>query len=673
VCGIVAWIDNTISTAADSEAIVKAMRDTLAHRGPDDAGLKRIDNVVLAQRRLSIIDLSPLGHQPMSTADGRLWITFNGEIYNYADIRQQLEAAGTVFKSTSDTEVLLYAYRANPTGFLHQLEGMFSLVLYDADAHRVVIARDRFGEKPFYYTYQPGQHFGVASEQKALVAHPAVSRAWSPEGICLFEHLGFVPAPHTAFKAIQVLPAGHWAILDTQALDWIQPPTAYWTLPAADQLAIQTVAPSVASMDLTHGDPLGPVALAATFEQKLDASVRLRRVADVPVGVLLSGGLDSSTIATLAQSQALAEGLDPIDTFTVQFDSPVLDESAKAQVVANHLETQHHVVVCTAERFWQTAQTLLPTLDSLNVEHLVPMALVAELAREHVTVVLSGDGADEALGGYNGYRVMEQLQQIEAFGAHSWMPPALQGLLNAPIKPDRKRQWHRVAQYFDAPKGYGYVGYRYAHTLAHLTKTLGQPLFNPTSPFAQARQSSSGDFWSLLGVAPIERWNDALRFDCQTNMAQSILMKSDTMTMQHGVELRCPFLDSDLFTWLYQLPVSVKRKQGASKALLREFLQVRGYPQRIWNQSKAGFMAPFGYWVKTLPWFAQAVEDTILEQSARSGLGLRPEAVAAMRHQHRESQADHSHGLWALVILSAWANTYGQASAPVAMPQGALR
>ena len=656
MCGIVAWVDNSNQSNEQRHATVLSMRDAMAHRGADDAGLEVIDNVILAQRRLSILDLSPLGHQPMSIAsehsiDGRLWITFNGEIYNFLAIRSKLEQQGVSFNSNTDTEVLLHAYRTNPTHFLDDLEGMFAFVIYDAKAKQLIMARDRFGEKPFYYSHIVGKHFGAASEIKALTENPDVSRAWSTEGIALFEQMGFIPAPYSAFETIQTLPAAHWAILNTETLDWVQPPTAYWTLPSSSDCV------AVEIDGITNGQSFEPEQLAQTFETMLGDSVRLRRVADVPLGVLLSGGLDSSTIATLTQEQARNEGLEPINTFTVKFDAPVLDESGKAQLVANKLQSQHHVVVCTAENFWQTAQQLLPTLDSLNVEHLVPMALVAQLAKEHVTVVLSGDGADEALGGYNGYRSVETLQGLEKWGASGWMPHLTEGLLKLPLPAERKRQWHRVKQYYRAPSGYGYAAYRYANTLAHIGNTLGQPLFETNSPFGE-----TSDMWSVLNSPPITTWNDALRFDCETNMAQSILMKSDTMTMQYGLELRCPFLDSRLFSWLYSLPVAVKRKHGLSKSLLRQFLQQRSFPESIWNQKKAGFIAPFGYWMRTLPWFANAVEDTILSQSSDATLGLRPEAISALMKQHQQGNTDHSHSLWALVIFSAWAKYYGQPS-----------
>jgi asparagine synthase (glutamine-hydrolysing) len=643
MCGIVGWVDFTGQNA--TELRIRKMGEAIRHRGPDDEGYQLIDNVGLGHRRLSVIDLSANGRQPMSNATGNIWLTYNGEIYNYKDLRKRLEDKGYSFQSASDTEVILYAYEDDPNTFLEVLDGMFAFALYDARRNRLIVARDRLGKKPLYYTQKLGQFFAFASEIKGLLTQPEVSRTLNDQGIRSYLEFGFVPAPESPFKEIYALPAGCLGILDTKQGEWIRTPAPYWDIQF-------------------HPAEIGEAEALKQFETLIHESVRKRLQADVPVGVLLSGGLDSTTIT--AVTRACIGPAEALHSFSVGFDIPAMDESAKAKSASEVFNTVHHEFMCTDEDFIDVLPTVLKQVDSLFSEQFVPMYLVSRMAKQEVTVVLSGDGADEVLGGYNSYANVaryEKLLGIPLF--QDILKYGLQGTLPALNRwaPNLKRQLSRVHHMSSVSQKLAYLAYRYSNTLGqdcHKLFLKGAPLSEAlgerSHPFVQLEES-------LHVPEGLHRFDRYLYLDLKANLTQYILMKSDLMSMAHGLELRCPFLDAEVMSFLFSLPLELKHHQGQSKWLLRQYLKPK-VPFEIYQQKKAGFSAPFGYWLRERPRFYQHIQTVMgaLLQEAEA-LEINEAYVHFLFREHQAGISDHSQRLWSLMILLAWFGNYsGQTS-----------
>lgn len=649
MCGITGrvYFDGTCPNALQ----VTQMTDAIAHRGPDDAGVVCVDNVGLGHRRLSILDLSPLGHQPMASADGTVWIVFNGEIYNYKPLKETLIQAGYTFRGTSDTEVILAAYQHNPTGFIEQLHGMFAFALYDTGKHQLVIARDRMGKKPFVYTHQPRKLFAFSSEVKALLAMSDATFEPSCEAVGHYLALGYVPAPMSAFQGVETLPAGYKAVLDTQTGMWLAPPKPYWDL--STTTTAHTLDQAI-----------------ETFERLMDDSIAMRLQSDVPVGVLLSGGLDSSCVTALVRDRI---GKDtPLHTFSVGFDVPHYDERGKAQLAAKAFGTIHHEAVCTAADFLAVLPQVLQHTDSLFAEQLVPMYLLSQLASQTVKVVLSGDGADEVLGGYNSYANVLKLRQILAIpGARALGQTGLQ-LIQPFLSESHKRQFSRVGQVLAAPPHVDYLAYRNATMplfanpgLLVLHGKLHRAMHSPHQALETLYQQTK-DFEASSELSQM------LYTDLKTSLPQYILMKSDLMSMAHGVEVRCPFLDTDVVSFLFGLPPSLKRQSGRSKFLLRHYLQSR-VPQAIWDQKKQGFSAPFSVWLRQNTRFSQHIEAMLLDhQPEAEDLGIALEEALRLLRAHQNGASDHGQTLWSLLIVLAWARQYARPSVIAPQPTAGL-
>jgi asparagine synthase (glutamine-hydrolysing) len=379
MCGIagVIYPGGDARIGAGSRAAL-AMADCVAHRGPDDAGVweSADGTVALSHRRLSIIDLSPLGRNPMAWDNGRFWITFNGEIYNFRELRLELEAAGHRFRSHTDTEVILAAYDQWGVDSVQRLVGMFAFAIWDEPRKRLWVVRDRVGKKPLYYTEGEGA-FRFASELKAIVTEPTFDRAVDPESIRQYLRYGYVPSPSTIYRGARKLPPGHFLVVENGRTIV----TRYWD-PVQHALAAQ---------------PRTDAAAAAELESRLAVAVRQRMIADVPLGAFLSGGIDSSLVVALMQEQSRA----PVRTFTIRFDNPEYNEADHAAAVARHLGTEHHEHTCDDREMLSVIDRLPSMYDEPFADSsAVPTYLVSRTARELVTVALSGDGGDELFFGY---------------------------------------------------------------------------------------------------------------------------------------------------------------------------------------------------------------------------------------------------------------------------------
>jgi len=640
MCSISGWV--VLPEQIISLEKLEKINETLKHRGPDESGIKILNNVGLAHNRLSIIDLSDKGHQPMADASEVTWLVFNGEIYNYRTLKKELMSQKIVFNSATDTEVLLHTYLTRPDNFLSALNGMFALAIYDQQKKQLIIARDRYGEKPLYYSFKKAQHFQFASEWSGVYTGLDLNNFSAdfidPLSLACYLKTGFVPAPFTINSSIKSLPAGHWAILDTETLQWIQTPTPYWT--------IDTISCSNSKSQNFKN-----------FKNIFHQVVQNRFQADVPVGVLLSGGLDSSSVA-VASRNTLGKH-ETIHTFSVGYDCPSMDERDKAQCVSKHLNTIHHEVVCTPSIFLDTMNAVLNYMDVPVAEQLIPMYLVSKLAKEHVKVVLSGDGADELLGGYNSYGAVHAYQQYwSKLPFKKEILTSALPILKSVIKNNNlSRKLNRLLQMVLAQKEHQYLAYKYGDTLWE----------------RRDRLFYGSDFKSLLDDIPFEHLMGTVHLsgqsnfsgtnyiDLKTHMPESILTKSDRMSMKHGLELRCPFLDYNLSEFLLSQSFSTQLLPKKTKSILRQYLRQAGLPALIWNQDKAGFSAPFSYWLASNPVFYNKVHTLLFDLiDEQRHLKINYDFVEKLFQDHQSKLEDRSGDLWRLITLMAWIKRFDQ-------------
>jgi asparagine synthase (glutamine-hydrolysing) len=621
------------------------MADTLVHRGPDDAGVwcDADAGVALAHRRLSILDLSPAGHQPMDSADGRYTIVFNGEIYNFEDLRGELEHAGVapVWRGHSDTEVVLAAVSAWGLGkSLAQLVGMFAFALWDRATRSLHLVRDRMGEKPLYYGWARDV-FSFGSELKALKAAPQFDATVDRDALASFVGCGWVPAPHSIYRDAKKLPPGTSLTLsphDVASRAWPEP-RPYWSL---------TQAVSAGREAPFQGSEADAV---AALDQALRTAVRGQMVADVPLGAFLSGGIDSSTVVALMQAQSAR----PVRTFSIGFRESDYDEADQARAVARHLGTDHTDLYVTP----RDALAVVPRLPRIYDEPFadasqVPTFLVAELARKHVTVSLSGDGGDELFGGYSRYawgaalharlgRLPVALRSIAAKALTSLSPGAWDRLFRAasPVLPAAARQrlpgdkLHKLA---------GALPYRstadlYARLLALWPGSVA--LGAGESP---ARRQMPQD--AQLDVA-----ETMMLADAKTYLPDDILVKVDRAAMAVSLETRVPMLDHRVVELAWRLPAQLKIRGTRGKHILRSVL-ARYVPPELTERAKMGFSVPLDDWLRgpLRDWAEALLEPARLR---REGF-LDAAPIRARWQEHLSGARNRQQSLWAILMFQAW-------------------
>ncbi|WP_420126747.1 asparagine synthase (glutamine-hydrolyzing) [Longimicrobium sp.] len=633
MCGISGFWAPTGMDADYARSVAGGMSRRLGHRGPDGGGVwcEAAAGLALAHRRLAIVDLSDAAAQPMASRCGRFVVALNGEVYNHNQLREMLVRRGHAFATRSDTEVLLAGVLE--WGVRHALarvDGMFAFALWDARERTLVLARDRFGEKPLYYGCFGGTLL-FASELKALRAHPAFDARLDPEAVSRFLRHSFVPAPLCIFQGVHKLPPGSFLRLHSPGDD--AAPVAYWS--AAEEVQAAAADPIRAS----------PTEAAAELERLLAASVRLRMQADVPAAALLSGGIDSSTVAALMQSQSAR----PVRTFTVGLGDRHMDESGHGQAVARHLGTEH-----TELRIGPTeALDLIPALPSLYDEPFadnsqIPAHLIAVKAREHVKVLLTGDGGDELFGGYTRHMWLGRL-----WGAARWVPPAARRQLSRGILRMPPGAWdallRRMAPVIPAPFRMRTPGDR-MHKLASVLPELG-----PDAMYARLVSHGNGPASDeALPAVPagLDQWGHRLMYlDCTFFLPEDVLVKVDRAFMGVGLEPRLPFLDPAVFRFAWRLPLGLKLGALQGKWLLRQVLY-RHVPPALFHRAKGGFGVPMAEWLRgELRGWAEA----LLDPARLRGQGLLPvEPVRAMWDDHLARRRNWHIGLWNVLMLQAW-------------------
>jgi asparagine synthase (glutamine-hydrolysing) len=617
------------------------MAATLVHRGPDDEGVwvDPAAGIALAFRRLAILDLSPTGHQPMHSADGRFSVVFNGEIYNFADLRNELAASGAQFRGHSDTEVLLAAAsRWGPEAALFRLWGMFAIALWDHRECALMIARDRLGKKPLYYG-EFGRTWIFGSELKAMQAHPDCERRVDRGALSAFLRLGYVPAPHSIFRRISKLAPGTVA--------WLRPgeearPRRYWD------------AGEVARGGLASRVSMSAREAVDESERLLRDAVGRRMVADVPLGAFLSGGVDSSAVVALMQAQSAT----PVRTFTIGFDEEGYDEAKAARAVAQHLATAHTELYVTADQ----ARDVIPRLPVIYDEPFadssqIPTCLVSALARRSVTVALSGDGGDEVFAGYTRYawaqsiwsrleHVPRLLRRPLAAAIGAVPPQAYDGAyrLLAGLLPDEWRQAHA------GDKLHKLAALLSAGSADALYLGLVSTWFDPAAVTGtRERESRLGDVRLTEGVPSLlERM---MLWDLATYLPDDILTKVDRASMAVSLEARSPLLDHRLVEWSWRLPAEFKQRDGVSKWVLRQVLY-RYVPSELVERPKMGFGVPIGVWLRgPLREWAEALLD---ERRLASEGYFDPRVVRRVWRNHLRGTRNEQYRLWAVLTFQSW-------------------
>lgn len=655
MCGFVGFFGGlaTNGQLAD-EAMLQRMADTIAKRGPDDAGYwSDVDHRIgFGHRRLSIVDLSPAGHQPMPSASGRYVIAFNGEIYNHLLLRQALAdvARAPAWRGHSDTETLLAGFDAwGIQGTVERAIGMFAFAVWDRQTHTLTLARDRIGEKPLYYGWQ-GQGstvvFLFGSELKALRAHPAFENNINRGALSLQLRHNCIPAPYSIYEGIAKLAAGN---LLTVSMREREPKVwAYWS---GTQMAESGVAnPFIGSPDQAVDE----------LETLLKNAVRQQMIADVPLGAFLSGGVDSSTVVALMQAQSAR----PVKTFTIGFHAEGYNEAEHAKAVARHLGTDHTELYVTPE----DAMAVIPRLPTLYDEPFsdssqIPTFLVSQLARQHVTVSLSGDAGDELFCGYNRYQMTANLwrklagvplplRKLAANGLTSISPQSWNGLAGA-----LKGMLPRSARFANSGdklhKGAEVLG---SHSADALYLGLVSHWRDPASVVIGGSEPSTlltGNSPSLSGLDEVQRM---MALDMLTYLPDDILVKVDRAAMGVSLETRVPFLDHRVVEFAWRLPQSMKLRDGQTKWALRQVLY-RHVPQTLIERPKMGFGVPIGDWLRgpLRDWAESLLDETRLRNEGF----FAPELVRRKWQEHLSCQRNWQGHLWDVLMFQAWLEHQG--------------
>lgn len=623
---------------------VQAMVAALEHRGPDDQGVESVGPVTLGNTRLAILDLSGAGHQPLGGAGHAGWVTYNGEIYNYRELRSGLERDGIRFRSRTDTEVLLALYLRDGADCLLRLRGMFAFAIWDERRQRLFAARDHFGQKPFYYVEAKGKLI-FASEIKSLLAHPDVSAEPEPAAIDHYLSLRVIPPPLTMFRGIRKLPAGHW--LEWDAGRGVRT-GCYWQ----------------PRFDAYHRDgDRSDDDWIAELKDRLERAVDTHRVSDVPIGAMLSGGLDSSVVvAGLARQDS-----GPVRTFCIGSDHPTFDERPYARIMAEHASTEHHEVVVQPD-FLSRIPWLVRALDEPSDPIAACFEEAARLAAAHVKVVLGGDGGDEIFAGFDRYaafRVADRYAALPRWLREDLLRPVLRAMPRALAYKSLGQQARWLDSVAEA-RG----GRLYARMTSHFRFRPEQraEVYGPALRGELASVDALEAIAALFESAPSDSALDRMiHADLLTRLPEHTLMLADRLSMAHSLEVRSPLLDVDLAEFCFAMPPRLRVRRGTTKYALRRAAE-GSVPPALLRRGKQGFMFPVAYWLnhQTLG----EVQTGLLAGPLAAEGWIRPEAVRRLVAEHDRGADDHHVRLWQLASLDAWHRIYlgGEAVAEIQAP-----
>jgi asparagine synthase (glutamine-hydrolysing) len=627
ICGIVA-VGNTGPPI--SKEILERMNQSISHRGPDDDGFYVTHEAGLASRRLSIIDLET-GKQPITNEDGTIWIVFNGEIYNYRELRNYLEKHGHVFRTNSDTETILHLYEEFGTECVQHLNGIFAFAIWDGKAKELILARDRMGIKPMYYTRLSNGHLIFGSEMKAILSHPEVER--TVDLIALNEYLSYeyVPTPRTIIRHVQRLDAGHTLVCDLQGIHII----AY------------------SSLSFQQSESRPPVHwrdYSVALYDKLRSAVQSELVSDVPVGVLLSGGIDSSTIAALMVDLYPGQ----VESFTIAFEEGSFDESNYARQVATQLGTRHNEMVLTGKKAVELVSDMPKILDEPFADSsIIPTYLLSQFAREKVKVVLGGDGGDELFAGYPtvlSHRLIEYYERLTPWALRTYLAPRI--LDNLKISFDNVSLDFRLRRFL-AGRGVPLIArhQRWLGSFVDEEKSLLlrdwiKPVLRETyyQSYAYAHECDAK-----------EPLNQILFNDLKTYLEGDILYKVDRASMAASLEVRVPFLNREVVQFTNDLPLNLKLHNLTGKFLLKKAMKGR-LSEEIIQRPKKGFNMPVAYWL------SKDLKELMLDMLSESFIDRQEffsfPYIRQLTDEHFKHRRDNRKLLWTLFMFQMWYRTY---------------
>ncbi|HWP48961.1 MAG TPA: asparagine synthase (glutamine-hydrolyzing) [Candidatus Limnocylindrales bacterium] len=636
MCGLCGYV------GIKEEGLLESMTEALRHRGPDSVGYFKADGVGLGHRRLSIIDVAG-GHQPMENEDGSLVLVYNGEIYNYQPLREELLRRGHIFRTKSDSEVILHLYEESGPECLQRLNGIFAIAIYDKKKRQLFLARDRFGVKPLYYLHLPGRCFLFASEFKSILRYKGFEPTLNPQAIHEYLTLRYVPGPGGMFTELRKLPAAHYAIVQNGQVTLKQ----YW------------------QPELFGGPFKGTEEeYLEGFAEHFERSVRMQLISEVPLGVYLSGGLDSSAI-TAVTARLVSK---PVRTFTVGFNYEH-DELAEAAETARLLGCEHTEIACRISDIELLPKIIYHLDEPIGDPIVIPMYQLAREAKRQVTVILAGEGADEILGGYLFHKALlaghQMTRIIPGPIRRALLPPVLSmipaGLLNLafsyPASLGRRGKlkvldFLNLLEPWQLPEAYSHLISLFdaRDTVELYTEDFKKSIpFFPKTP-DRAKPFSERDLEVLDSPAPY--LNRIIHLQFSHWLPDDILMKQDKMSMAHGIEARVPFLDHELVEYVLRLPPWLKIRLGKSKYILRQYAR-RILPKKITSRRKMPFYVPIEKYFSE-PKFQELMYDTLSERSIRIRGILRPEAVSKLRQAMHRGEFVFVKQVFSLIVLELW-------------------
>ena len=623
MCGIAGFVDSGAPRfdVADRRALLHRMCGVIAHRGPDDEGVWLGDRAALGMRRLSIIDLAT-GHQPIHNEDGRIWIVFNGEIYNYRQLRDELNAHGHRFYTSSDTETIVHAYEQWGAAAIARLRGMFGLAIWDARDHALLLARDRIGIKPLHYAVAGGRlYFG--SEIKSLLEAPDVPRDIDVDALNHYLSFLYTPRDASIFSSIRKLPPGH-------TLTWRNGTAAierYYELPADE--------------DYKGSDEDA----VAELREVLAGAVRSHLVSDVPLGAFLSGGIDSSLVVGLMAEASPTR----VKTFSIGFDEPAFDELEHARRVARHFDTDHHEFVVKPDGVAILDRLIAHFDEPFADPSAIPTWYVSELARRHVTVVLSGDGGDELFGGYDRYVPDPRVLAFDRYSPRAFRRVATIAAARLPHGARGKNFLRHVGR---TKRG------RYLDAIRFFSADEKDALLSPDVVARLRDRDPEVELAAHFARYAALPWpSQMMRFDAETYLPEDVLTKVDRMSMAHSIESRVPLLDNDVLEFASRLPSRLKIRNGLRKFVLKA-VAASILPRDIVERRKQGFGVPLSVWFRGR--LRELFADTLRSQGSLQRGYFDPAFVRRILDEHLSGRRDHSFRLWQLVVFDRWHERYVQ-------------
>lgn len=624
MCGIAGFVEKASTERADS--VIGGMLKAIKHRGPDGEGVWRSKpatwTATLGHRRLSIIDLEG-GHQPLGNEDGKFQITFNGEIFNFQELMPALLEQAHKFKTRSDTEVIVHQFEEHGTDGLRALNGMFAFALWDDEQQSLLLARDRAGIKPLYYSELPDGGVAFASELTALLKHPGVAKKYNPYAVRNYLFADYIHPPTTAIEGVLKMPPGHFVVWRAGRLSSPEP---FWKVEDVGRLPDLFATEDEAIQALT---------------ELLENATKRQMIADVPVGIFLSGGIDSSLVTALAAAVQRRD----LQTFSVTFEDPEYNEGPAAQAVADKFKTVHRTRPLNEALLLSSIDSALSSLDEPMADpSIIPTYLLSELAAKHVKVVLGGDGGDELWAGYPTYRAHKAsaaYQMMPALVRNQMIKPLVSMLPTQQARQSLEWKLKRFTGRWDDNPNVRHLRWMSNTDLPDLAKAFAQDL--PGSAIAPELANFN------FGRPDLNRF---LALDFTTYLSGSVLTKVDRASMAHGLEVRPPLLDNELIEFAFRVPSRLKLKGGVSKYLIKKLAREL-LPAEILKLPKRGFGIPVNKWVRG-PLKSRIDEILKGDSPIWSGVGLNVGSFRSWNEEHQNLKRDHSKTLWAMIVLDHW-------------------